>query len=468
MTSAMRFIYLPYVFILLLVTVPVSAQDIKTIAVLGLDPIGIGKAESQVLSNRIRTILVNTSMFHVLERANMEAILLEQGFQQSGCTSDECIVEAGQLLGVKEMLAGSVGKFGEVYTIELRIIDIENGKIKAAATYDFRGEIENLLTEGAPAAVARVLQSYQNQTTFGKLIIRSEPAGIEVSLGGDKKGITPLVIDQIIPGSYEIILQNADYETYTNQVRIESGFTREISATLIPAFSYLKIATNVADAIINVDTLKGISGSTGLLKICPGIHRFSINHDYYLPIKEETNLIPGDTLSLQIKLEKAKGIMILAAQPENATLSISEISQQLPNSDPIELSAGEHILRLQAPYYYPLEQSVIIKRENTINLNLSLIYGGDDLSYTEKRQTWLMASTITSAAVALTSALVANHFYDKYSDAQLSGDAANYKNKTKNWDQVSKVFTTVTISASIFTIWNWIYVKNLRQELNVL
>ena len=34
----------------------------------------------------------------------MEQILVEQGFQQSGCTTNECMVEVGKLIGVENIV----------------------------------------------------------------------------------------------------------------------------------------------------------------------------------------------------------------------------------------------------------------------------------------------------------------------------------------------------------------------------
>ena len=42
----------------------------------------------------------------------MEDILKEQGFQQTGCTSDECVVEVGKIIGVQQMVGGSISKVG--------------------------------------------------------------------------------------------------------------------------------------------------------------------------------------------------------------------------------------------------------------------------------------------------------------------------------------------------------------------
>ena len=43
--------------------------------------------------------LMNTQVFHMLDRGQMDYILKEQGFQQTGtCNSSECQVQMGQLL----------------------------------------------------------------------------------------------------------------------------------------------------------------------------------------------------------------------------------------------------------------------------------------------------------------------------------------------------------------------------------
>jgi len=60
----------------------------------------------------------------VLERKQMLNMLKEQCFQQTGCTSNECAIEAGQLIGVSHIIAGSIGKVGRTYLVTARLIDV--------------------------------------------------------------------------------------------------------------------------------------------------------------------------------------------------------------------------------------------------------------------------------------------------------------------------------------------------------
>ena len=135
---------------------PTEAQERESFAVMDLEGGGISAREAQALTDRLRSLIVRTGKVTVVERGAMQAILQEQDFQLSGCTSDECAVEVGQLLGVTTMVAGSIGKIGSTYSIDLRTIDVGTGKIALSIIRDYRGEIDGLLAEMAVVAIELV------------------------------------------------------------------------------------------------------------------------------------------------------------------------------------------------------------------------------------------------------------------------------------------------------------------------
>ena len=84
--------------ILLLLFSLASAQDFRqTVAVIDFDASGISQLEATSLTNRFRTAVGDVGAMRLVERGMMEEVLQEQGFQQTGCTSEECAVEVGQL-----------------------------------------------------------------------------------------------------------------------------------------------------------------------------------------------------------------------------------------------------------------------------------------------------------------------------------------------------------------------------------
>jgi len=120
----------------------------KYIAVIDLNGHNVSASEVDALSDRLRIEVFNTGNFRVLEREMMENILNEQGFQQSECTSNECLVEVGQLIGVEMIIGGSVSKVGDMYSISARIVSVETGEMVKTATFDYDGKIGELLRTG--------------------------------------------------------------------------------------------------------------------------------------------------------------------------------------------------------------------------------------------------------------------------------------------------------------------------------
>jgi TolB-like protein len=126
------------------------------IAVVDLEAYGISDTEVQALTNRLRVELFQTGRFAVVERDQMRAIMEEQDFQQTGCTTNECLVEVGQLLNVQQIIAGSISKVGDVFSIEVRVIEVLTGEIVNAAIVDVMGTISDVLTEGIERAAVRL------------------------------------------------------------------------------------------------------------------------------------------------------------------------------------------------------------------------------------------------------------------------------------------------------------------------
>lgn len=118
-----------------------------TVAILDFEGRGISQLESATLTDRLSSELGNTDAVILVERGQMTEILDEQGFQQSGCTSDECAAEVGALLGVQNMISGAFGKLGNTYTIDAKMFSVETGATINTVSKSYKGEIDGLITE---------------------------------------------------------------------------------------------------------------------------------------------------------------------------------------------------------------------------------------------------------------------------------------------------------------------------------
>ena len=140
--------YIKYVTIVLLFVVIVFAQDTRpTVAILDFEGQGISAQEVQTLTERMRSEIGSTNAIRLIERKAIESIMAEQGLAQSGCVSDECAAEVGQLLGVQFMINGTIGKLGDKYTIDVKMFSVETGEAERTVSSTHDGDIAGLLTE---------------------------------------------------------------------------------------------------------------------------------------------------------------------------------------------------------------------------------------------------------------------------------------------------------------------------------
>ncbi|MEW6040075.1 MAG: CsgG/HfaB family protein, partial [Elusimicrobiota bacterium] len=114
---------------------PEKREEIKppaqkmNLAIADFQAKNVSAADASIVADFLRTELVNIGYFNVIEKANMDKILAEAAFQQTGCTTSECAVQMGKLLNVQKMVVGSLSKLMDTYYITVNLVDVETGKI---------------------------------------------------------------------------------------------------------------------------------------------------------------------------------------------------------------------------------------------------------------------------------------------------------------------------------------------------
>ena len=110
--------------------IKVNEKDRMNIAITNFvaqDPISPG--EAAFVTEFFRGEIVNSKLFRVVEKQNMEQILAEQGFQQTGCTTQECVIQMGKILNVQRMVTGIFGKLMNKFFITINVVDIQTAEI---------------------------------------------------------------------------------------------------------------------------------------------------------------------------------------------------------------------------------------------------------------------------------------------------------------------------------------------------
>ncbi len=298
-----------------------KSQATNTVAVLTLkNAAGISASEAGLITDRLNVELFKTGMVTLLEREQINDILKEQGFQNSGACSDEaCLVEMGQVLGVRSVIAGSIGSLGTLTMLNVRIIDVRTGRVEKVVSQDIPGRIEDVIT--VMPGIARKLvgldtSSANIQVSSGgvvqqkaavdtstpqihpannaaMLVVKTVPDGFSVQLNGREEGKTPFTNAQLLPGRYSLKLSSPKYDDYIESFDLNAGVTKKIETTMTHKYGVVIVKTNPQGASLkfddaNVGTTPWTSDS-----VYPGEHSLYLTMKDCRPVSAKINVIKG-------------------------------------------------------------------------------------------------------------------------------------------------------------------------------
>jgi len=143
---------LTFILSLLLAALPAAAQPKRPSCAVGqLQALRVDSMDVSILTEALTSSLLSTGKLRMLERSQMENILKEQGFQQSGaCDASECAVEIGKLLSVDHIVVGSIGHIGSSFVISMRMVDVGTGEIRTSTSRSVQGSIDQVLLQAIP------------------------------------------------------------------------------------------------------------------------------------------------------------------------------------------------------------------------------------------------------------------------------------------------------------------------------
>ena len=245
------------------------------IAVMDLDlGKGADPAFRALLTNGLINELVRIGRYSIIDRANRNRILEEQGFQVQDCVEESCRVNAGRLLGVGKIVIGSITKVENTYFGMIQLINVETGKVESSAKEQCECSPKDLLelagvlagklmglqvsfTPKGPQAPAPqqgiITEPSQKIVGKGGLYIKTDPPGASISLNGQLVGDSPVTLTNLSVGNYLIEARKDNYYGQAEAKVIQDQFSN-ISVVMGLMKSRLTIITDPPEAQIFLDS----------------------------------------------------------------------------------------------------------------------------------------------------------------------------------------------------------------------
>ncbi len=130
-----------------------AADDRRSLAVLNIESAAIRDQDmASLLTDTIRDEIVKTAAYSVMEKSRMIALLEDERFPLLNCSTKNCAIEAGRILGVQAVVLGALGKIGKNAYLSLSIVNVKTETIEFSVDDKCPGGKEELLLAGAKTA----------------------------------------------------------------------------------------------------------------------------------------------------------------------------------------------------------------------------------------------------------------------------------------------------------------------------
>jgi tetratricopeptide (TPR) repeat protein len=118
--------------------------DMPLITVLDFSIENIPKSDGRLIVDLVFSALVSVRRYRVLDRGQRDNILKEIEFSFSTCVDEKCQLEIGRLLAADRIVVGSLGKVGQRYILNAKMLDVRTGEAVTTA-YKLFGSLEDLV-----------------------------------------------------------------------------------------------------------------------------------------------------------------------------------------------------------------------------------------------------------------------------------------------------------------------------------
>lgn len=119
------------------------AEGLRTkVAVLAFETVGDDAKLGEGAAEILRTTLVETGRYTIVERGMLKQVLEEQRLNLSGVVDQKEAAGIGKILGAQLVAVGSVVRLGENYTLNIRFVNVETGEVVSGRKLTARNKEE--------------------------------------------------------------------------------------------------------------------------------------------------------------------------------------------------------------------------------------------------------------------------------------------------------------------------------------
>lgn len=238
--------------------------------------------------------------------------------------------------------------------------------------------------EGQTLSVYATLNPIPTQVQYGSLYVWTSPSGAAVYLNGNYRGVSPLTISSLSPGTYSVSADLIGYQSQSDTVTIYAGQQQTESFTLekIVSPGTLYIVSTPSGANVYTDgSYKGVT-PLALTGVSPGTHIVELDLTGYYDWKSTVTVGNGQTQTVTATMSPITskvGWIVASSTPANANVYVDSVYKgTTPASGGLTLSGisvGSHTVRFDLSGYQSYSTQVTVSADSYSSVNAVLQQG---------------------------------------------------------------------------------------------
>ena len=205
---------------------------------------------------------------------------------------------------------------------------------------------------------AYLQKNYELVPEKGLLLVRTDPAGCDVSYNGLSLGVTPLLVTTLpAGGSYQLTLSQNGYGKKNIKVALDGRRPVVIDETLSLDSGILEITSDPEGAEVIVNGVSKGEAPVTVERVPRGIATIVLKKEGYEDMQREVKITAGDRQNLSIRLKGRPTRLTVVTIPEKARVYVDDEFQGRSPID-VKVEGGEHRVRAELPGYAPMSRTV--------------------------------------------------------------------------------------------------------------
>ena len=194
--------------------------------------LGTVEKDAELADNLTELIIARIAQRGGTEIAGKEEFRARLGVENErraqACLDDiACLGRAAVSLGVRRIVAGSIGTRGKQYLFNLNLDNVETGKVENRVFRLVEGGLEDLIH----AVQEGTDELFRPRIEPGKIQVASAPAGARVSIDNAYLGVTPLISGTLLAGKHNVRVEAEGRLPWTSKVEVLPAQELQIKLT---------------------------------------------------------------------------------------------------------------------------------------------------------------------------------------------------------------------------------------------